>query len=146
MHINLMAGLIAISLGAPAFAENLFFERAAQEFDVAEKLVVRGSQYRDAIHLSCAVINAPTSRLYPAYITSLEPVSDDVIGDYMNIIFETADLSRKAWVLLENPEGDLSTSDRILTLRLSTRTGKLMMRLNSKNGAPYQYCWEHSQQ
>ena len=91
------------------------------------------------------MINAPTSRLYPAYISSLEPVSDDVIGDYMNIIFETSDLSRKAWVLLENPEGDLSTSDRILTLRLSARTGKLMMRLN-KNGAAYQYCWEHSQQ
>jgi hypothetical protein len=139
--IVMMTALMLHESGAQA-SDNLLFERASWEFEGAESIGAWQVQERLAVELVCAIVDAPEGRLYPGFIGSIRKAGDEIIGDYLLLTIETADFARQTITLIDNPEGDVSSSNRMITLRGLPRSESLMFRLNQPNGEAHEYCWE----
>ena len=115
---TVVAGLL-LSVPVASASDNLLFDRASWEFEGAESIGVWQIQERLAVDIVCAIVNAPQARLYPGFISSVRKAGDEVIGDYMKVTIETADFTRQTITLIDNPEGDVSSSDRMIHRRHS---------------------------
>lgn len=143
MGLAMSLTLLAMMSGTAARAgDNLLFERASWEFEGAESVGAWQVQERLAVELVCAIVDAPEGKLYPGFIGSIRKAGDEIIGDYLLLTIETADFARQTITLIDNPEGDVSSSNRMITLRGLPRSESLMFRLNQPNGEAHEYCWE----
>ena len=138
---SVVAGMMICGPVASA-SDNLLFDRASWEFEGAESIKVWQIKPRLAVDLVCTILNAYQGKLYNGSISSIRKAGDEVIGDYLMITLETIDFTRQTITMIDNPEGDVSSSDRMMTIRALPRSDSLMIRLNEPNGGAHEYCWE----
>ncbi len=140
---RLMLPTLLILTGPVASAsDNILFDRASWEFEGAESIEVRQVKERMAVDLVCAIAYPAQGILYSGFIGSIRAGGDEVIGGYLLVTIETADFARRTITVIDNPEGDAYSSDRMLTMRRLPRSGSLIFRLNESYGEAHEYCWE----